>query len=99
MTLLAAVSLSSMIVPTADFSPGVGKFMHSVVRPCLCSDVTTLHISAPEAVFWFTSFNLLPHAFANLALNLCCLESTITGAGVNPASHISVLPGVLGNAP
>jgi len=96
--LLAAVLWSSMMVLTADSSPGTSQFMPSVVRPCSCSFLTALHIGAPEAGFWCSSFNLLLHAFASLAVNLCCLESKITGAGVSPASLISAPSGVVGSA-
>ena len=71
---LAAVSSSSMMVLTTDSSPGAGQSMPSVVRPCSCSFLTTLHIGAPEEGFWCSSFNLLLHAFASLAVNCCCLE-------------------------
>jgi hypothetical protein len=95
--LLAAVSSSSMMVLTTDYSPRAGQFMPSAVRPCWCPFCTALHISAPEVGFWCSSFNLLLHAFASLAVNLWCLESKITGGGVSPASLISAPRGIVGS--
>jgi len=97
--LLAAVVSSSMVVLAAGSSPGAGKVIPSVVWPCSCSFLTTLHIGALEAGFLCCSFNMLLHAFASLAVNHCCLESKITGVGVSPASLISAPRGVLGSAP
>jgi len=87
-----------MILTTGSL-PTAGQFMPSVVRPCLCSPFNALHIGAPEAGFWCSFFNLSLHAFASIAVNLCCLESKITGAGVSPASLISAPRGVVGSAP
>ena len=87
------------MVLTTDCSPGAGQFMPKVVWPFRCSFLTALPIGALEAGFWYSYFNLLLHAFACLAVNLCCLESKITGAGVSPASLISAPRGVLGSAP
>jgi len=87
-----------MMVLTTDSSPGAGHIMPSVVRPCTCTSLTTLHIGAPEEGFLCNTFSLLPHASATLAANHCCLESEITVAGVSPDSLISVTRGVVGSA-
>jgi len=97
--LVAAVVLSSMVVLTAGSSSGAGQFMLSVFRPCSCSFLTTLHISAPEERLLCCSFSLLLHVFSSLAANRCCLESKVTGAGVSPDSLISAPRGVVGSAP
>jgi len=89
---LAAAVWSSMVVLTGVPSPGAGQFMPSVIRPCSCSFLTTLHIGAPEEGLLCSSFSLLLHAFSSLAANRCCLESKVTGAGVSPDSLcVSVL--------
>jgi len=48
---LLAALVSSMVVLTTGSSPGAGQLMPSVVRPCSCSFLTTLHIGAPELGF------------------------------------------------
>jgi len=88
-----------MVVLTAGSSPGAIQFKPSLVWPCSCSFLTTLHIGVPEAGFLCSFFNLLLHAFASLAVNHCCLESKNTGAGVSPAALISAPRGVMGSAP
>jgi hypothetical protein len=70
-----------MVVLTAGSLPGAGQLMPSIVRPCSCSFLTTLHIGAPEEGLLCSSFSLLLHAFSSLAANRCCLESKVTGAG------------------
>jgi hypothetical protein len=50
--LLAAVLSSSMVVLTTDSSPGGGHSVPSVVRPCSCSSLITLHIGALEEGLW-----------------------------------------------
>jgi len=71
----------------------------SVVRPCSCSSLITLHIGAPEEGLWCSSFSLLLHAIAILAVNRCCLESKVTGTGVSTDSLISALCRVVGSMP
>jgi len=88
-----------MVVLTTDSSPGGGQSVPSVVRPCSCSSLITLHIDAPEEGLWSSSFSLLLHAFVSLAVNHCCLESKITGTGVSPNSRITAPCGVVGSAP
>jgi len=88
-----------MMVLTTDSSPGAGHIMPSVVRPCSCSSLTTLHIGAPEEGFRCNSFSLPLHESASLAANRCCLESKTTGAGVSPDSLITAPHGVVGSTP
>ena len=88
-----------MVVLSTDFSPAAGQFIPSVVRPCLCSFLTTLHIGAQDVGFWCSSFSLLLHAFSSLTANGCCLKSNNTVPGVNPESHMSAPSGVVGSAP
>jgi len=88
-----------MVVLTTDSSPGGGQCVPVVVRPCSCSSLITLHIDAPEEGLWSSSFSLQLHAFASLAVNRCCPESKITGAGVSPHSLSSAPCGVVGSAP
>ena len=97
--LLAAVVLSSMVVLTTDSSPGAGQFMPLVVQPSLCSFLTTLHISAPVGRFWCSSFSLLLHVYASLAVNRSCLESKTAGTSVSPDTTISAPRGVVSSAP
>ena len=97
--LFAAVVSSSTVVLTTESSPGAGQFMPSVVQPCSCSCLTTLHISAPEEGFRCIFFSLLLHAFASLTANRSYLESKITGAGVSPDSLISAPHEVESSAP
>jgi len=87
------------VVLTTDSSSGAGHIVSSVVRPCSCCSLTTLHIGAPEEGFPSSSFSLLLHESASLAAIGCCLESKITGAGVSPDSLISTPRGVVGSAP
>jgi len=96
--LLAAVVSSSMMVLTTGSLPRAGQFMPLVVQPCSCAFLTALHIGAPEKGFLCSSFSLQLHAFSILAVNRCCLESKITGAGVSPDSLISAPRGVVGSA-
>jgi hypothetical protein len=88
-----------MMVLTTDSSAGASHIMPSVVRPCSCSSLTTLHIGAPEEGFRCSSFSLALHASASLAANRCCLESKTTTAGVSPDSLISAPCGVARTAP
>ena len=97
--LFAVVVSSSMVVLTTDFSPRGGQFMPSVVRPCSCCCLITLHIGALEEGKWCISFSLPLHAFVSLAANRCCLASIISAAGVRPDCHIGVPRAVVGNAP
>jgi len=87
-----------MVVLTAGSSPGAGQLMPSIVQPCSCSFLTTLHIGAPEDVLLFSSFSLLLHAFSSLAANRCCLDSKVTGAGVSPDYLIGAPRGVVCSA-
>jgi len=73
--------------------------MPSVVRPCWCSFLTTLHIGAPEEGFLCSSCSLPLHALSSLTANRCCLESKIAGAWVSPDSLISAPLRVVGSAP
>jgi len=75
---------SSMVVLTTDSSAGGGQSVPVVVRPCSCSSLITLHMDAPEEGLWSSTFSLLLHAFASLAVDGCCLEAKITGAGCKP---------------
>jgi len=88
-----------MVVLTTDSWPGGGQSVPSVVRPCSCSTLITLHIGAPEEGLWSSSFSLLLHAFASLAVIRCCLQSKITGAGVNPNSLFGAPCRVVCSAP
>jgi len=88
-----------MVVLTTNSSHGAGHIMPSVVRPCSCCSLSTLHIGAPEERFQCSPFTLLLHASAMLAANRCCPESKITGACVSPDSLISAPRGVVGGAP
>jgi len=88
-----------MVVLTTDSSPGGGQSVPSVVWPCSCSSLITLHIGVPAEGLWCSSFNLLLRAFATLAANRCCLESRITGAGVSPDFLISAPCGVVSSTP
>jgi len=88
-----------MVVLTTVSLPGASLFMPSVVWPCPCSFLTTLHIGAPEEWFWCSSFTLLLDAFSCHAANCCCLQSTITGAGVSPYSLLSAPRRVVGSVP
>jgi len=87
------------MVLTTGFWPGASQLMPSVVLPCSCSVSTTQHIGVPDEGSLCSSFSVLLHSFASLAANRCCLESTITGAGVSPDSLINVPVGVVGSAP
>jgi len=49
---LAKMPVSSMVFMTTDCSARVTHFMHSVIRPCLCSLMTTLLTSAADVGFW-----------------------------------------------
>jgi hypothetical protein len=73
--------------------------MRSVVRPCSCSFLTTLHIGAPEEGLLSSSFSLLLPTFSSLAADRCCPKSKVTGAGVSPDCLISAPRGVVGSAP
>jgi len=97
--LLAAVVLSSIMVLTTGSLPVASQFMRLVLQPCSCSLLTTLHIGAPEEGFLCRSFNLLLHALTSLAVNLCCLESKVTGMGVIPDCLISAPHWVVGSVP
>jgi len=88
-----------MILLTTDSSPGASHIMPSVVRPCSCSALTTLHIGAPEEVFRCNSSSLQLHVSGSLAANRCCRESKISGTGVSHDSLISAPHGVVGNTP
>ena len=63
------------------------------------ADATTRYTGKPDE--WSSSrfFSLLLHAFGSPAVNHCCLESKITGAGVSPDSLIDAPLQVVGSAP
>jgi hypothetical protein len=84
MALLAAVVSSSMVVLTTNYSPRVGQSVPSVIRPLSCSSLITLHIGAHDEVLWCSSFSLIRHVFAILAVNRCYLASKIIHAGGRP---------------
>jgi len=88
-----------MVVLITDSWPGGGHSVPSVVRPCTCASLNTLHIGAPEEGLCCSSFSLLLHVFASLAANRSFLESRITGTGVSPDSHISAPCRVVSSAP
>ena len=90
---------STIVVLITRWSTWAGHIMPSVVRPCSCSSLTALYISAPEEGFRCSSFSLLLHESARLAGNRCCLESKITAGCVRPHSLISAPCGVVGRAP
>jgi len=88
---LLAVVVSFIKVVLTTGSPGTSQFMPSVVRPCLCSFLSALHIGAPEEGFLFSSISLLLHAFSSLAANRCGLVLATgpnsrfgSGSGSNP---------------
>jgi hypothetical protein len=87
-----------MVVRTSGSPPRLVQFMHSVVRPCTCSFLTTVHIGAPEEGFLFSSFSWLLHAYSSLAANCCCLESKIPGPSVRSDSLIGAPNSMLGSA-
>jgi hypothetical protein len=97
--IFTVVASSRMVVLTTHTLPGASQFIPSDFRPCSCSFLTTLQIGAPEEGFWCSSFSLLLHALASVAVNRCCLESKITGASVRPDSLTSAPRGVVGSAP
>ena len=90
---------SSIVVVTTDSSTWGGQSLPSLVRPCTCSFLITLHIGALEEWMWCSSFSMQRHVCVNLAVNRCCLESKITGSGVSPDSLIIARSGVVGCAP
>lgn len=55
--------------------------MRSVVLPCSCSILITVHIGALDVRLWHTSFSLLLHVFASLAVNCCWLQSKMVRGG------------------
>jgi len=87
------------MVLTTNTSPGGGQIIASVVRPCSASFLTTLHIGSLEERFWCSSISLPLFAFASLTVNLDCLESKISGAGVSPDFLSSAPGGVMGSYP
>jgi hypothetical protein len=80
-------------------SQGGGNLVRSIVRPCSCSSLNNLQISAQEEELWCTSFSLLLHVFDSLAVNPCCLESRMTGTGLSRDSLINAPWEVGGNTP
>jgi hypothetical protein len=97
--LLGVVVSSSMLVLTTDSVAGAGQFMQSVVRPCSCTSLTMLPLGSLEEGFKCHSFRLLLGVPASLAVNSYGLQSTITGPGVSPHSHIRAACGVVGSTP
>lgn len=73
------------------------EFMSSVVRPSLVHFLTTPRIGVLGEEYWRSSIHMLVHAFARLAVDLCCLEPESAHAGVSHACVICAPCGVVGS--
>jgi hypothetical protein len=97
--LFPAVVSSRMLDLTTDSLHSAGQSMSSVVPPCSCTSVTTLHIGAQDEWFRCSSISLLLHVLASPTANHCCLEPKIMGPGVSSDSPVNAPRGLGGSQP